>query len=211
MNEEAKIQLSAREMELVNNTEWIFTKQLIIEKVYLLFGQLHENFKKIIDKEKKYLPEELQKPGGKISKGENYKGLPYVILDYPASFTKEKILAVRTFFWWGNFFSIALHISGDHLRESVFSKEAVEFIQERNFSVCINENEWHHHFHSTNFVAANQMNDAEIRKLSEKNFLKIAKKTELVEWDSAKRFLEDTFKEIIEFVKLSFPAGEKDL
>ncbi len=52
MNEEAKIQLSGREMELVNNTEWIFTKQLIIEKVYPLLGQLHHDYKKIIEKAK---------------------------------------------------------------------------------------------------------------------------------------------------------------
>jgi hypothetical protein len=211
MDQEAKIQLSEREMELVNNTEWIFTKQIIIEKVYLLFGQLHEDFKSIIDKEKKFLSPELQKPGGKISKGENYKGLPYVILDYPASFSKEKILAVRTLFWWGNFFSIALHVSGDYFRESILSDKAMQFLKEKNFSVCINENEWHHHFHPTNFIAANEMNDTELKKLSEKNFLKIAKKTELVEWNSATKFLEDTFKEIVEFIKLSLPAGEKDL
>ncbi|HSN09960.1 MAG TPA: hypothetical protein VLS85_13050, partial [Hanamia sp.] len=69
MNEEAKIQLSDREMELVNNTEWIFTKQLIIEKVYRLLGQLHSDYKKLVDKEKQYFPQELLKPGGKISKG----------------------------------------------------------------------------------------------------------------------------------------------
>ncbi len=37
MNDEAKIQLSTVEMELANNTEWIFTKQLLIEKVNRLF------------------------------------------------------------------------------------------------------------------------------------------------------------------------------
>ena len=55
MNEAAKIQLSAREMELVNNTEWIFTKQLIIEKVYSLLGHLHEDYKEIINEEKDVL------------------------------------------------------------------------------------------------------------------------------------------------------------
>ena len=211
MNEEAKIQLSEREMELVNNTEWIFTKQLIIEKVYLLFGQLHQDFKSIINKEKQFLPAEWQKPGGKISKGENYQMLPYVILDYPASFSKEQILAVRTFFWWGNFFSIALHISGENFKGRILSDEAIEFLKEKKFSVCINENEWQHDFDPTNFLSVDEIDDTTVKKLREKNFLKIAKKTGLTGWDSAANFLEETFEEIIAFVKLSFPDGEKDL
>ncbi|MEJ7586896.1 MAG: hypothetical protein WKI04_04975 [Ferruginibacter sp.] len=36
----AKIALSAPELELVCNKEWILTKQIIIEKVYGLFGVL---------------------------------------------------------------------------------------------------------------------------------------------------------------------------
>ena len=35
MCDRAKIQLSKLETELVNNTEWILTKQQIINKVYL--------------------------------------------------------------------------------------------------------------------------------------------------------------------------------
>src|SRR5690242_773949 len=211
MNEEAKIQLSEREMELVTNSEWIFTKQLIIQKVYHLFGQLHEEYKEIISNQKLLLPEEMQQAGGKISKGENYKGLPYVILDYPATFSKEKILAVRTFFWWGNFFSITLHVSGKYFRKNMLSKEAIDFLKENNFSVCLNDNQWHHHFHSSNFVSINELNEGAIKELEQKNFLKIAKKTGLAEWNSAQENLKEAFEEIIEFVKLSFPAGETDL
>ena len=211
MNEEAKIQLSYREMELVNNTEWIFTKQLIIEKVYRLLGQLHSAFKKIVDKEKRFLPPVLLNPGGKISKGENYQGLPYVILDYPAIFNKEKIFAIRTMFWWGNFFSISLHLSGENFKKISNFAESIEFLKEKDFAVSVNETEWHHHFHPSNFVNINELNEDEIKRLADKNFLKIAKKTELTEWYSASKFLKETFEEIIEFIKLSSPGGEKDL
>lgn len=81
MNDEAKIQLSTVEMELANNTEWIFTKQLIIEKVYRLFGQL------------------------------------YLILDYPGMLSTENIFAVRTLFWWGNIFSVSLHLSSKRFND----------------------------------------------------------------------------------------------
>lgn len=211
MNEAAKIQLSAREMQLVTNAEWIFTKQLILEKVYLLLGQLHQNFKTIVHEEKSFLPVAWQKPGGKISKGENYKGLPYAILDYPAIFSKEKIFAVRTMFWWGNFFSISLHLSGDSFKMIRNLKEGIQFLEQKGFSVSLNENEWEHHFEPTNFVKINGLNEEEIKKLANKSFMKIAKKTGLTEWDSAGAFLEKGFEEIVQFIKISYPACGKDL
>lgn len=211
MNEAAKIQLSAREMELVTNTEWIFTKQLILEKVYHLLGQLHHNFKTIVREEKSFLPAAWQNPGGKISKGENYKGLPYAILDYPAIFSKEKIFAVRTMFWWGNFFSISLHLSGESFKMITNFDEAIQFLKKKDFSVSLNENEWEHHFQQDNFVKINELNEDEIKKLADKKFLKIAKKTGLPEWDQATLFLEKGFEEIVQFIKISYPACGKDL
>ncbi len=211
MNEAAKIQLSTREMELVTNTEWIFTKQLILEKVYNLLGGLHHNFKTIVRKEKSSLPVAWQKPGGKISKGENYKGLPYAILDYPAIFSKENIFAVRTMFWWGNFFSIALHLSGESFKHIKNFNEGIQFLEQKDFFISLNENEWEHHFQPTNFIKITALNEREILKLANKSFLKVAKKTELPEWDSAAIFLEKGFEEIVQFVKISFPTCGKDL
>jgi len=211
MNEAAKIQLSQREMELVNNTEWIFTKQLILKKVYQILGNLHHHFKKVVIKEKDLLPAIWQKPGGKISKGENYKGLPYAILDYPASFSKENIFAVRTMFWWGNFFSVSLHLSGKWLDKMSNFNEGIHFLREKKFWISVHDDQWEHHFEEDNFVEISELSEDEIAKLRSKFFLKIAKKTALTEWNSTFDFLENGFEEIIRFIQISFPAGETDL
>jgi hypothetical protein len=211
MNEAAKIRLSAREMELVNNTEWIFTKQLILEKVYHLLGELHQDFKSIVRKEKNFLPVEWQRPGGKIAKGENYRGLPYAILDYPSVFSKEKIFSIRTLFWWGNFFSISLHVSGEAWNMITNFDEGIRFLNSQDFSVSLNENEWEHHFEPNNFVKIRNLSQKEILKLADNKFFKIAKKTDLQKWDSAATFLEKSFKDIIQFIKISFPTCGKDL
>ena len=130
MNTETKIHLSKLEMELVQNREWILTKHAIINKVYQLFGELLATYKEISRQQTQSIIDFYKHLGGKISKGENYQGLPYVILDYPASFRKENIFAIRTFFWWGNFFSISLHLSGKKiLAEKDFSK--IFFISKR--------------------------------------------------------------------------------
>ncbi len=209
MNSLAKIHLSTLETELVNNTEWIVAKLKITEKVNCLFGELHHSFRKITENEKEFLPSIFQKPGGKISKGENYKGLPYLILDYPAMFSKENIFAVRTMFWWGNFFSISLHLSGKYFENAKEISKWLAFFQQKNFFVCINESEWEHDFHSLNFIEIKELDQNQINTISKKDFFKAAKKIELSEWNNAAELLEQSFKEIIQFIKISFPTGEK--
>ena len=178
MNKEAKIHLSGLESELVSNTQWIFTKQNIIKKVQLILGYLHEHFGQVVQEEKEFLPEVLQKPGGKITKGENYKGLPYLILDYPALYRKEDIFAVRTMFWWGNFFSISLHISGKYWRSQNIHRYLYH-LKGKKFFICVNENEWEHHFEPDNYYAIDELSQSQINTLRVKDFFKIAKKFEL--------------------------------
>src|SRR5260221_13450433 len=112
MKQETKITLSPKERELVCNTDWILTKHAIIDKVYQLFGEQATFMQYYIEKEKAQLQKEISIIAPKISKGENYGKLPYVMLDYPRYFDKENTLAIRTMFWWGNFFSIHLQLSG---------------------------------------------------------------------------------------------------
>ena len=102
MERTAKIHLSAEEAELIDNTEWILTKHRVIEKVYQVFGQINERMKNELSGFD-HLTGDIQCLNGKISRGENYRLLPYIILDYPSYFKKNNIFAVRTMFWWGNF------------------------------------------------------------------------------------------------------------
>src|SRR5580693_8742254 len=107
----AKIHLSADELLLVKNGEWILTKNLIIGKVYALFGTLAEHLQNQINGSD--LPGQIGIISAKISKGENYNGLPYVMLDCPRLFTQQNVFSIRTFFWWGNYFSVTLHLKGE--------------------------------------------------------------------------------------------------
>ena len=43
MNEQTKIQLSPFEMDLLNNSEWILTKNLIVKKAQRLLEKVQEN------------------------------------------------------------------------------------------------------------------------------------------------------------------------
>ncbi|MFK5012123.1 hypothetical protein ACI4AC_27485, partial [Klebsiella pneumoniae] len=88
--------------ELVNNADWILTKNLIIEKVYELFGRVAAEYIDIYKKFPDFERSTLFALSPKISKGEQYLQLPYVMLDFPRNFTDNDFFAIRTFFWWGN-------------------------------------------------------------------------------------------------------------
>ncbi|MEO8567817.1 MAG: hypothetical protein ABI419_01730 [Ginsengibacter sp.] len=211
MGNGAKIHLSTFETEVVTDTSWILTKQAIIEKIYSFFGEMHDVYKAISIDENKLFPGLDFIKNGKISKGENYLGLPYVILDYPSFFKRDNIFTVRTMFWWGNFFSITLHLSGKKRIENSSLQNLLAHLKKKNFFVCINEDEWQHVFDSTNYIAANEIDKKQWERICIKSFFKISKKIDLIKWYDAPQFLEKSYRELMELMKISFPAGEKVL
>jgi hypothetical protein len=213
MTEKTKITLSAKELELVCNKEWILTKQIIIGKVCLLFGQLAATMQSYLINKADAVPYEVKAVSPKISKGENYLGLPYVMLDYPRFFTRDATLAIRTFFWWGNFFSINLQMSGKYMQAATTSlKRNFGFLQQNNYSICINTAPWHHHFETDNYVSINNLTETSFAAiLSRESFIKIAKQINLQHWDAAGQFLEYHFNEMVMLLGTNFPTDERDL
>ncbi|HMG83839.1 MAG TPA: hypothetical protein VK559_12435 [Ferruginibacter sp.] len=199
MVEKVKITLSDKEQELVNNTDWILTKYTIIQKVYALFGELLEPMQQLINNEKVLLPPEVNAAYPKISKGENYKGLPYVMLDYPRCFEKDNILALRTFFWWGNFFSVNLQLSGRHkINAQAALLNNFSALCENEYAICIAADPWQHHFDDDNYVPLkNYTRDELTEMLHSKDFIKIAKSLPVQHWDHAQEFIENSFKELL--------------
>ncbi len=207
MSSPAKITLSAQELQLVTNTEWILTKRGIMEKAGILFGGLSAAMKVILEKEKEGLPLAVLVSEPKISKGENYRQLPYLMLDHPRCFEKENIFAIRTMFWWGNFFSITLHVSGSYkktVQESLVKN--IPALQQHYF-IGINEDPWQHHFEKDNYTTAAGMEAGALKALlTEQHYIKIARKFSLKDWRKISGMLERSFSEMIQLVKGQLPS-----
>jgi hypothetical protein len=132
---DAKVQFSAEEMRLVSDPAWILTKNSIIRKVVEVFGELSGEWRGML----------VWDGDPKISRGEQYKGLPWVMLDYPRVFGKEDVLAVRTMFWWGHYFSVTLHLKGSYLRSYlpvILSNRGL--LEAAGFWPGTSEDEWEH-------------------------------------------------------------------
>ncbi len=197
----AKVRLSSKEQELVMNADWILTKNAVIQKLYIFYGQLSEQFQMLIQQCPPLANEEACSVAPKISKGENYEGLPWVMLDYPRYFKGNDVFAIRCFFWWGNHVSITLQLSGKF--KTFYSNAIQQYFQLRNgnphptheWFIGINiEDAWQHHFRPENYQRAAELNPALIPQLP---YIKLAKKIPLDEWDDVDFFLQQTFKEIL--------------
>jgi len=200
--DKAKIRLSAKEAELVVNADWILTKNHILQKAKWLLEDLQLEQQGFLKQYSSLLPPEVMAIPPKISKGENYKGLPYLVLDHPRFFGKEDHFAIRSMFWWGNFFSITLHVSGGY-REKYKNKIQKSFtlLKEENFFIAVSDDQWEHHFETANYLPLKEMNDAEFENyISNKEFIKLAKPIPLGQWDSAGDILFTSFRQLIQWL-----------
>ncbi len=191
----AKIRLSPKEMELVSNTEWILTKNAIMQKARQLLEAVCSMQQEILNQTWSRIPPKALQPAPKISKGENYRGLPYLVLDHPRCFDKDDILAIRTFFWWGNFFSTSIQLSGVY--KEMFQKNMITAWQQlaaKGFYFCINDDPWQHHFENDNYRLMREMKEEEyVKEIANRPFIKLSKKIPLSEWDKAANLLAADF------------------
>ncbi|MEO6930831.1 MAG: hypothetical protein ABI151_04325, partial [Chitinophagaceae bacterium] len=132
-------------MDLVKNSTWILTKNLIIEKFVEGLGELSSRMTEKVTSMDLHFDEALKRNGPRISRGERYEGLPWLVLDYPRIFGKEDIFAIRTFFWWGRHCSVSIHCRGiflQHLAKGILAS-ADKFIG-GNYFLATTGDEWVH-------------------------------------------------------------------
>ncbi len=169
-----KVTFSTEELSLMQNSNWILTKNLIMEKVQLLFSDVLEQVKPLI---KSTSLSEILVPNPKIFKGEAYENLPWVMMDYPRLFGKIDCFAIRNFYWWGNFYSCTLQLTGKY--KTIITRQFLEELSYNNETyIGNNDNPWLHNFRPDNYEILNNKN---LENFSTKNYstIKLAQKFNL--------------------------------
>lgn len=210
--EDAKLQFSADEMELVNNAQWILTKNLIIEKVKRILAEVYILQQEYTAGNTCDRADKIKNSNGKISRGENYNGLPYLILDYPRIFERENIFAIRTMFWWGHFISTTLHISGDWklcFQEKICNGFTI--LQQHHFFISTNSDEWDHNLAGEAYLPLKNMNANTFKlKCEEQHFIKLGVYEPIGKLPDAKQIWMQQFT-ILYSILANYLNGEKVL
>ena len=181
----SKIQLSDSELELACNADIILTKNSIINKTIALLGSVEEAIGQQADRGK------LFSISPKISRGEYYQGLPYVVLDYPRYSRSPDLGFIRSMFWWGHFFSSTLQLSGNLKEKYIPIIEAsYSLLAEKEYFIGINTDPWQHHFEESNYISIPTLSaGAFLAIMEEQEHIKIAAKLPLTEWQHAASFM----------------------
>lgn len=193
----AKIRLSPPEMELLLNADWILTKNRVLDKAREMMGRLRGFQEEILEENwNGTFPDRVLQSGAKITRGENYQGLPWVVLDHPRLFSKEDVMAIRTLCWWGRSFSVTLQLAGHYKAryenailpqfESLRARDgqAVPVPGDKNYYLCMHTSPWEHHFGEENYRAVDTLSRNEWEQtIREKPFIKIAKRIPLTAWE----------------------------
>lgn len=195
--------LSNEELNALTDLKFFELKQSITKKATQLLSVLELKLKEKANKTNSYIPEEVLKIDSKISKGENYRGLPYLVLDYPRYFKNENIFAFRSMFLWGKYFTFTLHLSGVYLHH--FLPKLKSNFAKINFEstyVSIGENQWVHHIEKTNYVSIenwtqNINTDEYFNRIK---YIKLVRKLELSDWEKVPEFGIETYKLFIKIL-----------
>lgn len=190
--EVSKLHLSPAETELMQNAEIILTKNRVLEKMKALLEEVQTT--QIDFARKNNLTNEIFMVSPKISRGENYLGLPYLILDHPRQSFGNNFFFIRTMFWWGKFFSCTLHLA-NHSKEIFKEKIKQSYSHLNNFYISTNEDQWVHHLEESDFQKIGSMAKEQFENSCESfDHIKIACRHSLTEWENVSSKLFEDWK-----------------
>lgn len=208
---ETKIRLSTKELELIRNADIILTKNAVMKKMQGLLEELQVEHQELLSNTD-LLPEEVKRCGPKISKGENYLGLPYLVLDQPRYFEIDNIFAIRTMFWWGRFFSITLQLSGRY--KNAYQSGLInhyDALKNNDYYYCVSDDQWKHHLEEDNYRPLKNISREELtRSNGERSFLKLAKKIDLDNLENIQNILDGEYRKLLDCLRRDSSAVKEN-
>ncbi len=160
-----RLEFTDQESIFLKDVDFLLTKGNIIQRLVANFSHIGNILEENINFNS--IPSlSTKKFSSKVSRGENYKGLPYVVLDHPAFFSKNEIFALRTIFWWGNNFSTHFLLKGKCLENCKVSlTKSHTILSTANTLIDLSGDLWNHDTKSAGYQ--------KIKEISSHNFAKI--------------------------------------
>ncbi|MBZ4189867.1 hypothetical protein [Niabella beijingensis] len=206
--EETKLSLSPEEHAIVADPEIILTKNGVLQKIRGALDALYGWQLEFLKEKAAWFPPSLLANSGKVSKGENYNGLPYVVLDYPRNFRQGHIFAVRSMFWWGRQVSTTLHVSGEW--QAYFLPRLVagfELLKTGPYHLSYSGNEWEHDVQGESHLPFTEVTAAQWELLlKEKTFIKITAVAPISQLERAPDLWRNAFRELMELLEGKIPG-----
>lgn len=193
--QDTNLLISDEELKIILNGDFFIKKRAVSNKIRQAFIELKDNLETTILKNKQVLPASIDLKDSKISRGENYRFIPYIVLDYPKLYAQENIFTYRSMFLWGNFFSFTLHLSGDILNDSYnIIINNLNKLEGKDFYFCINNNPWEYFYGSDNYISLDEM--LKLKLPEQRSFIKLSRKLHLTNYSKIQEYGVETLSEL---------------
>lgn len=163
------IKLTKHELNFAKDTSYPLAKKSVVQKIALQLNQLGKNMQAVLNANNLFDTSEY-----KITRGENYKHMPYLMLDSPKLNGANFKIACRTMFWWGHYFSCNLFIKTECLNTA----ETASLLQKLpKAKIWIGDNLWEQELSSGEYVKVNTLTQTQIEIILQKQpYLKLSAK-----------------------------------
>lgn len=185
MAQNTKIIPTNAELEIASNTNFFDVKRELTAKIVLALEQFGEQLLQEI-----IIPvfqkQGIERAGLKVSKGENFKGYPYIVLDCPRLYSTDTEVICRTIFRWGHGWSLHFTVQGKTLASINHSLPFFLASLSTDWLLYTGENIWEQDVDSIYFIPTPSMSETALcQTINRDEFFKIARQinlSEAVEW-----------------------------
>ena len=195
------LNFSEKELLILQDTDFYLLKHSATKKIMDLLGHLEVGLKPLALNAGLSI-HGLNAESGKIFRGENYKGFPYIILDCPRLFHADSVFAFRSMFWWGHEFSFTLHLQGaalECLREKLY--EGMGLLKGQGFYFCVNDNPWQYHFEESNYIMLDHRFEKSREEVMTKSFIKLSRRLKITEYQETELYGKQSFELLLACLK----------
>jgi hypothetical protein len=162
------IRFSSAELALLQDADVLLLKRQALEKVEAALTSLIPLFQDSSAVLFNRFPE-FAGQAPKLSRGENYRSLPYRVLDYPRFADGEDLFLFRSMFWWGHFYSFTLHLQGRYWEK--MKEKFIRYSFPEDTNVCVGDTPWEYHYGPENYLPLQQ---ADMERVLARPFLKLS-------------------------------------
>lgn len=81
-------------------------------------------------------------------------------------------------------------------------RKKLPVLQQDNYFICVNEDEWQHHYADDNYIAAAEVDEEKMAQITrQSSFIKLSLQFSLLKWDEMPLLLENAFSSILKLLK----------
>ncbi|MCB9230214.1 MAG: hypothetical protein H6581_01005 [Bacteroidia bacterium] len=176
---------SQEELSVLGDRRFMQLKAAADPKIKeLLFG-VKQKIESVFQADLEKFKGNIQFKPAKFSRGENYHGFAYRVMDFPSSLSGENIFLFRTLFLWGHHFSFHFILKGDPLTQFLPKIEQNWSKTSEKTWLSTQNSPWEWEFTPETHLRASDISSKQLLEQVESgNFLKISQKVETEEYQN---------------------------